>query len=57
MFAGVWTIGCSQRVSVVQEKRSIWVQKLMYRCGQAGEVGSVGILRHERGGCKNEVRR
>lgn len=50
-------MGSSQKVSVVQEKRSIWVQKLMYRRGQAGEVGFVGILRHERGGCKNEVRR
>ena len=32
------------------------VQEVMYRCGQAGEVRVVGILRHERGGCKNEVR-
>ena len=55
MFAGVGTIGCSQDVSVVQEKNSVWMQRVMYRPGQAGEMGVVGILRHERGGCKNEV--
>ena len=43
-------------MSVVQEKNSVWIQRVMYRPGQAGEVGFVGILRRERGGCKNEVR-
>lgn len=44
-----------ERESVVQEKNSVWMRRVMYRPGQAGELGVAGILRHERGGCKNEV--
>lgn len=43
-------------MSAVQEKRFDLGPEVDVQAWSGGRSGVVGILRHERGGCKNEVR-